>query len=100
MEAIYCIREGGRILGEKNNKEVLESLIKDLIETIENFVDESQDVINIVALLNQNGFIADLSIAVGLALYESNKINNQLKFELNNNDMEFLAKNHILINVD
>ncbi len=55
---------------------------------------------NIVALLNQNGFVADLSIAVGLALYESNENNNQLKFELNNNDMEFLAKNHILITVD
>ncbi|MGA1823283.1 MAG: hypothetical protein ACMUIP_01375 [bacterium] len=85
---------------KNNNKEVLEALIKDLIETIENFIDESQDVINIVALLNQKGFIADLSISVGLSLYEPNNSNNQLKFELNNNDREFLAKNHILINID
>ncbi|MGA1869211.1 MAG: hypothetical protein ACMUJM_11785 [bacterium] len=82
---------------EKNNKEVVESLIKDLIETIENFVDESQDVMNIVTRLNQNGYIADLSIAVGLALYESEN-NTPLRFELTNKDKEFLAKNHILIN--
>ena len=83
---------------EKN--ELLQLLIKDLIETIENFIDKSKDIQNIITLLNQNDFAPDLSVAVGLILYDSNEQKRKIKFELNEKDILFLTKNNISLNID
>jgi len=98
--ATVFVGKGDYILIEKNKKKLLELLVKDLIDTIEQFLDKSKDVQNIIALLRQNDLASDLSIAVGLVLFDSKESHKKIRFELDLKDRSFLSKNNILLDID
>jgi len=94
-----------------DNKDRLRAMIRELGEAISNTLVDSDTVQIVLKRLKEQGYQVDLSLAIGVGLYREGKEtspntslvaregdpDNELKFEINQNDLEFLNSLHIKI---
>jgi hypothetical protein len=94
------------------NKEKLRAMIRELGEAISDNLIQSNDVQDVLQRIKDHGYQVDLSLAVGVCLYKARKdkdeastsspryekeAEQEIKFEINQSDLEFLNSLHIKI---
>ena len=95
------------------NKEKLRAMIRELGDAISDNLIQSNDVQNALQRIKDHGYQIDLSLAVGVCLYKDHRdrkkenqpasfmheqeTDQELKFEINQSDLEFLDSLHIKI---
>jgi hypothetical protein len=102
------------------NKEKLRAMIRELGDAISDNLIQSDDVQNVLQRIKDHGYQVDLSLAVGVCLYKDHKdheehrhhkkgkiqtdsflpeenADQELRFEINQSDLEFLNSLHIRI---
>lgn len=92
------------------NKEKLRAMIRELGEAISLTLVQSDNVQIVLKRIKEQGYHVDLSLAVGVGLYREGheddsdisaahkeNVEKELKFEINQNDLEFLNSLHIKI---
>jgi len=92
------------------NKEKLRAMIRELGEAISITMVQSDSVQVVLKKIKDRGYHVDLSLAIGVGLYREglgdgtdvsplheDDIEKELKFEINQNDLEFLNSLHIKI---
>jgi hypothetical protein len=103
---------GTGVMGE--DKEKLRAIIRELGEAISNTLVESDSVQIILKRIKEQGYNIDLSLAIGVGLYRDRQkgilntsltthegthedMSDELRFEINQKDLEFLNSLHIRI---
>lgn len=93
----------------EKDKDRLKAMIRELGEAISNSLVESDSVQSVLKRIKERGYHVDLSLAIGVGLYREQQEDmdlspshfsedeNLLKFEMNQNDLEFLRSLHIKI---
>jgi hypothetical protein len=90
-----------------SNKEKLRAMIRELGEAISDNLIQSDSVQNILRRIKDEGYHVDLSLAIGVCLYKeqvgqrlraSDESDQELKFEINEDDLAFL--NSLRITLD
>jgi len=95
------------------NKEKLRAMIRELGDAISDNLIQSNDVQNVLQRIKDHGYQIDLSLAVGVCLYKEHRdhkeksraaspmhekeTDQELRFEINQSDLEFLNSLHIKI---
>jgi hypothetical protein len=101
------------------NKEKLRAMIRELGDAISDNLIQSNDVQNVLQRIKDHGYQVDLSLAVGVCLYKDHReqkdhkdrkeesqtaslvpekeVDQELRFEINQSDLEFLNSLHIKI---
>ena len=92
------------------NKEKLRAMIRELGEAISITLVQSDSVQGVLKKIKERGYHVDLSLAIGVGLYREGvedgsnvsavheeDVEKELKFEINQNDLEFLNSLHIKI---
>ena len=92
------------------NKEKLRAMIRELGEAISITLVQSDNVQVVLKRIKERGYHVDLSLAIGVGLYREDQgdganisavheedVEKELKFEINQNDLEFLNSLHIKI---
>ena len=92
------------------NKEKLRAMIRELGEAISITLVQSDNVQVVLKKIKDRGYHVDLSLAIGVGLYREGlgdgsdispaheeDVEEELKFEINQNDLEFLKSLHIKI---
>ncbi len=98
------------------NKEKLRAMIRELGDAISDNLIQSNDVQNVLQRIKDHGYQIDLSLAVGVCLYKEHRdrregipadfpmheeeTDQELRFEINQSDLEFLNSLHIKIDQD
>lgn len=91
------------------NKEKLRAMIRELGEAISDNLIQSDSVQNVLRRIKGQGYHVDLSLAIGVCLYKEQgedkagilpgkKTDQELKFEINEDDLAFL--NSLRIKID
>ncbi len=93
-----------------DNKEKLRAMIRELGEAISNTLVESDAVQIVLKRIKEQGYHIDLSLAIGVGLYKEQQQKSitfptapeedsekELKYEINQTDLEFLNSLHITI---
>jgi len=92
------------------DKEKLRAMIRELGEAISITLVQSDNVQVVLKKIKDRGYHVDLSLAIGVGLYREGlgdgsdiypvheeDVEKELKFEINQNDLEFLKSLHITI---